>query len=65
MCSNYKRKPRKQICYKCHSSYDTGPFENMMGNGELAYSEINLYGDKYNLCPSCTKEIYVWLNTRK
>lgn len=45
-------------CDKCGGIYDTSPFANMCGNGELTYSRITLYGDKYDLCPKCTGEIY-------
>lgn len=45
-------------CDKCGVIFDTSPFANMCGNGENAYSRIELYGDKYDLCPRCTHEIY-------
>ena len=47
-------------CDKCGIDYDTSPFANMLGNGENAYSRIEIYGDKYDLCPKCTYEIY-WM----
>lgn len=53
------------VCDKCNKKYDVSPFVNMLGNGELAYSKISLYGDSYNLCPSCTKEIYSLINSSK
>lgn len=52
------RGTRILICDKCNNRYDASPFVNMLGNGELAYSKIRLYGDEYNLCPNCTKEIH-------
>lgn len=45
-------------CDKCRRLYDISPFANMLGNGELAYSRIEIYGDKYDLCPKCTDEVY-------
>lgn len=45
-------------CNKCGVVYDISSFSNMLGNGELAYSKIEIYGDKYDLCPKCTEEIY-------
>lgn len=45
-------------CDKCGEIYDTSPFANILGNGEFAYSKIEIYGDKYDLCPKCTDGIY-------
>lgn len=45
-------------CDKCGELYDTSPFANMCADGELAYSSIEIYGDRYDLCPKCTCEIY-------
>lgn len=45
-------------CDKCGFVYDVSPFSNMLANGELAYSQIEIYGDKYDLCPECTDELW-------
>ena len=55
----------KTVCDRCNFGYKTGPFENMMGNGELSYTKINVYGDVYNLCPSCTSILYNWLHEKE
>lgn len=52
-------------CDKCGDLYDTSPFANMLGDGELAYSRIEIHGDKYDLCPKCTYEIYKLLHREK
>lgn len=51
-------------CDKCGDVYDVSPFANMTGNGELAYSKIEIYGDKYDLCPKCTYKIYDWVRNK-
>lgn len=51
-----------ETCSKCGTAYDISPFSNMCADGESAYSEIEIYGDKYNLCPRCTYEIYSLIN---
>lgn len=50
------KKSRK--CDKCRELFDTSPFANMCADGEAAYSSIEIYGDRYDLCPKCTYEIY-------
>lgn len=45
-------------CDKCGELFDTSPFANMRDDGESAYSSIEIYGDRYDLCPKCTWEIY-------
>ena len=45
-------------CDKCGDAYNASPFYNMSANGELLYSSIIIYGNKYDFCPRCTKEIY-------
>lgn len=57
-CS-YKR------CDKCGEFYEVSPFHNMLANGELAYSQIELYGDKFCLCPKCTNEIYRLIRSKR
>lgn len=52
-------------CDKCGIVYDTSPFANMLGNGELAYSKIKIYGDKYDLCPKCTSGIYGMIKNKE
>lgn len=52
-------------CDKCGIIYNTNAFANMLGNGELAYSQIEIYGDKYDLCPGCTREIYKLLHPKQ
>ena len=52
-------------CNKCSKIYDVSPFANMLGNGELAYSKLTLYGDKYHLCPACTRQIYSLIKGEK
>lgn len=52
------RLERKRKCDKCGEIYDTSPFANMCANGESVYSSIAIYGDRYDLCPKCTREIY-------
>lgn len=48
-------------CDKCRKLYDISPFANMLGNGELAYSGVEVYGDRYDLCPKCMHELYEFL----
>ena len=50
------KKSRK--CDKCGELFDTSPFANMCADGESAYSSIEIYGDRYDLCPKCTHIIY-------
>lgn len=57
--SSYKR------CDKCGEFYDISPFHNMLPDGELAYSQIKLYGDKFCLCPKCTDEIYRLIRSKR
>lgn len=45
-------------CDKRGELFDTPPFANMCVDGELAYSSIEIYGDRYDLCPKCTWKIY-------
>lgn len=51
-------------CDKCGKLYDISPFSNMLGNGELAYSGVGVYGDRYDLCPKCTHELYEFLKRK-
>lgn len=48
-------------CDKCRKLYDISPFANMLGNGELAYSKIEVFGDRYDLCPKCTNDLHKFL----
>lgn len=48
-------------CDKCSAVFDGSLFANMMGNGELTHSKIVIFGEKYDLCPECTKALYHWL----
>lgn len=41
--------------------YDISQYENMIGNGETAYSKIKIYGNQFDCCPECTNEIYNFL----
>ena len=52
-------------CTICKKLYNTSPFANMSGDGELLYSHINIYGTNYNLCPKCTWELYKFLEAEK
>ena len=52
-------------CDLCHKFYDVSPFSNMMGNGVNAYSTIEVYGEKYDLCPYCTSQLEAWLKSKK
>lgn len=45
-------------CDKCGELFDASPFHNMCADGESAYSSIEIYGDRYDLCQKCTWEIY-------
>lgn len=45
-------------CDKCGRVYDTSPFACMCADGESSHSSIEIYGDRYDLCPKCTWEIY-------
>lgn len=51
-------------CDKCDSLFDISPFANMLGNRESAYLRLEIYGDKYDLCPKCTKEIHNLINCK-
>ena len=51
-------------CDRCGTIYNTAPFANMLGNGERADSQIEINGDKYDLCPTCTNKIYMFLQNR-
>lgn len=55
---NYKK------CDRCDKLYNTSPFICMLSNGERADSQIEIHGDKYNLCPKCTYEILKFLNSK-
>jgi hypothetical protein len=48
-------------CDRCGTLYITEPFASMLANGERADSEIEIGGDKYKLCPTCTNKIYMFL----
>lgn len=48
----------KRKCDKCGNIFSTAPFENMCADGESTYSSIEIYGDRYDLCPKCTWEIH-------
>lgn len=58
-------KPTEMQCDLCGGIYDTSPFANMLGNGELAYSSINVHEHKYNLCPKCSYKLHNWLQENK
>lgn len=45
-------------CDKCKNVFKIGPFDNISGDGEKAYTNVVLYGDAYDLCPKCTKIVY-------
>ena len=45
-------------CDKCGTVYSTDSFANMYGDGTTAYSEVEIYGDIYHLCPTCTSAVY-------
>lgn len=48
-------------CNKCGEIYNGSPFACMLGNGEQADSQIEIYGDKYDLCPKCTHKIWEFI----
>lgn len=54
----------RRKCDKCGESFDTSPFVNMCADGELTYSSIEIYGDRYDLCPKCTCEIYGFIKKK-
>ena len=58
-------KPKEMLCDLCGDIYDVTPFANMLGNGELAYTTIQVYENKYNLCPVCTYKLHNWLHENK
>ena len=49
-------------CDRCSELYDTSSFACMLGNGERADAQIEIYGDKYDLCPKCTYETWKFLH---
>ena len=51
----------KRVCDMCQILFNTGPFENMMGNGDLLYSRIQVWDKTVDLCPSCSEKLYKWL----
>lgn len=59
LLNNFKK------CDKCGKVYDVTPFANMLANGENAYSQIEIYGDEYDLCPGCTSELWESMQNRK
>lgn len=54
--NNYKK------CDRCGELYDVSPFACMLSNGERADSQIEIHGDKYDLCPKCTYKIWEFLH---
>lgn len=54
--NNYKK------CDRCSKFYDVSPFACMLANGERADSKIEIYGEKYDLCPKCTYKIWKLLH---
>ena len=56
MEGNYK------FCSRCHNKYDTSPFRCMLANGERADAEIEVYGEKYNLCQECAYKLWQFLS---
>ena len=52
-----------KYCDKCGDIYDISPFHNMLGNGEIAYSRIKVYGNDYDLCPQCTNKLYKFIKS--
>ena len=62
---NPNDKPKELQCDLCGDVYDTSPFANMLGNGELAYSKIRIWELEYDLCPVCTYKLHCWLEENK
>ena len=50
------------FCRKCCKKYNTSPFACMLSNGERSDAEIEVYGEKYNLCPECTYKLWRFLS---
>lgn len=55
----------KRQCDRCGEIYDTSPWANMFGDGVLAYSNINVWEENYDLCPKCSRLLHNWLNEPK
>lgn len=52
-------------CDLCHKTYEVSPFANMNANGTYAYTTIEVYDEKYDLCPYCTSQLEAWLKSKK
>lgn len=48
-------------CDRCKKIYDNSPFACMCGDGERSTTEVEIYGVSYDLCPSCTYELSLFL----
>ena len=49
-------------CRRCNEAYDVSPFACMRANGERSDATVEVYGDKYNLCPKCTSKLYDFIH---
>ena len=65
MCNSCNIVTNSTTCDKCGDVYNTEPFANMDADGELTYSSFHIYGNKYNLCPTCTSKLDNWIRFNK
>lgn len=54
-----------RYCKRCDKRYNTSPFESMLSNGERSDSVIEIYGQRYNLCPECTYNLWQFVCKRE
>jgi hypothetical protein len=53
----------KKKCDLCGIIYSITSFDNMIDNGARSFSQIELDGDKLDLCPKCANKVYLFLTT--
>ena len=52
-------------CDRCKKTFDKSPFACMCGDGERSDAEVEVYGAKYDLCPSCTWKLSQFLGGKE
>lgn len=51
-------------CTRCEEFYKIDGFGAMSGNGETLHSSIQVYDKKYDLCPKCTHQLWLFVENR-
>lgn len=51
-------------CTRCQEFFKLGGFDVMSGNGETLHSSLQVYDKKYDLCPKCTHQLWLFVENR-